>query len=604
MRLTKPWGLAREWLEPYKQITDPVHGNIYLTYLETRLADTPPLQRLRRVRQLGTTHLVYPGATHSRFAHVLGALRVAQDLLDGVIDQRSGPSPVKDLFTQWREDAPYEYDRRLAEATVLARLGALLHDLCHVPFGHSIEDDLKILDPHDRNRARFDRLWAMLDGDVRKALESDARLLRNLTPLILSKEPPAGAIPPAYPFVYDIVGNTICADLLDYLRRDHLYTGLPLALGRRFEAGFYVTPIGDPDLSARMALRIVRRNGAERVDAVTELLKHLRYRYELSERVLVHHAKLAADAMVGKALEMWYDALLAAKLRSALAGQRRGGAGRGGSVPNATRLDALRDAARRRLGDDRVDELAGEAKGEVDVELCQRGDDAMLEYLRDLRPETSGLDVKRVAAINQLAAGILNRTLFKPVAQQSETRGPRADFYAEHGDSQARRRLEEDAARFAGLERAWQILIWLPSPTMRLKVAEVLVDDGDQILPFVERERRGQRRGIDIYEAHENLWAVSVFVDPRVDARRARQALARLSAQMRVPLGGLETELGDRPYEWPDRLAIREAKKRRKRRTPREADLLAVRLGGRRAARGAGRSPTFEALVSEYEQLL
>ncbi len=57
-----------------------------------------------------------------------------------------------------------------------------------------------------------------------------------------------------------------------------------------------------------MVLRI-QRDSQTRADVVTELLKHLRYRYELSERVLVHHAKLAADAMIGKALSIWRDAL-------------------------------------------------------------------------------------------------------------------------------------------------------------------------------------------------------------------------------------------------------------------------------------------------------
>lgn len=159
MRETEPWGLDVDWLQPGKVITDPVHGDIYLTKLETAFVDASPMQRLRRVYQLGTTHLVYPGASHTRFSHSLGALRVAQDLLDVVLDQRSGPRPAYDLFQQWANDWPREeYEKRIAEATILARLGGLLHDLCHVPFGHSIEDDLGILEAHDENRARFDAL--------------------------------------------------------------------------------------------------------------------------------------------------------------------------------------------------------------------------------------------------------------------------------------------------------------------------------------------------------------------------------------------------------------------------------------------------------------
>lgn len=101
MRTTKPWGLDEIWLEPGKVITDPVHGDIHLTHLEMAIVDSLPFQRLRRVRQLGTTHLVYPGATHTRFAHSIGAVKVAQDLIDIIVDQRSGRDAPEDLFTQW-----------------------------------------------------------------------------------------------------------------------------------------------------------------------------------------------------------------------------------------------------------------------------------------------------------------------------------------------------------------------------------------------------------------------------------------------------------------------------------------------------------------------
>jgi uncharacterized protein len=148
MRETEPWGLAAKSLTTKKVITDPIHGDIFITDLERRVIDSPPFQRLRRVRQLGMTHLVYPGATHNRFAHSLGSLAMAQGLMDAVIDQQLGPHPHDlDLFAEWRAELAYgtnafnpdEYNRRLGEATILARLGALLHDFTHIPFGHSLE---------------------------------------------------------------------------------------------------------------------------------------------------------------------------------------------------------------------------------------------------------------------------------------------------------------------------------------------------------------------------------------------------------------------------------------------------------------------------------
>src|SRR5438105_11349308 len=111
-RRVRPWGLPERLLEADKVITDPVQNDIYLTRLEALLVDSPPMQRLRRVRQLGTTHLVYPGASHSRLSHSLGALRTAQDLLDSVTDQRNGPDSVPDIFAEWASD-PQAYDRKV-----------------------------------------------------------------------------------------------------------------------------------------------------------------------------------------------------------------------------------------------------------------------------------------------------------------------------------------------------------------------------------------------------------------------------------------------------------------------------------------------------------
>ena len=183
-RQLRPWGLDAALLQADKVVTDPIHGDIYLSRLERWVADSPPMQRLRRVRQLGTTHLVYPGATHSRFSHSLGALRVAQDLLDAVIDQRHGPLVAKDLFSEWEAD-PEQYELRVAEATVLARLGALLHDLGHVPFGHTIEDDLGILEAHDKNITRYNTLWSRFPEKLRNALPEE--LVAALRPTIFSK---------------------------------------------------------------------------------------------------------------------------------------------------------------------------------------------------------------------------------------------------------------------------------------------------------------------------------------------------------------------------------------------------------------------------------
>jgi HD superfamily phosphohydrolase len=628
MRESKPWGLAREQLATDKVITDPVHGDIFITKLERRVIDSPSFQRLRRVRQLGSTHLVYPGATHTRFAHSLGSVAMAQRLMDAVLDQELGPHPHQpDLFDEWREDLDYgtdrfnagEYDRRVAEATVLARLGALLHDLTHVPFGHSLEDDLELLESHDTNISRLDRLWNQFDDDLKNDLASEG-LADFLRPLIVSKaadrdeltkEIPrfqiskerAREIPHCadkqrwYDFVRDIIGNTICADLLDYLRRDHLYAGLPLAVGERYLAYFYVTPTrGEVHYPARMVLRI-HRGGRERPDVVTELLKHLRYRYELSERALVHHTKLAADAMVGKALEMWSDALWRGYALEQVDEQDE--------LKAETDIAVFKTKFGAANGKDARKDIDRRVVDEIEFQISRRGDDSLLEWLRDetevdaAKRDSDESKDKRRAAVNTLAKELLDRRLFKRIGVQADVPISPQDFHRRYGTKERRREYEEDAADFADISHSWKVLTWIPAHTMRLKVAGVLVDDNSEIRRFVDHERRGDERGADIYRDHLHLWAVHVFVDQSVTEAQREVVLARLASRVGVRFPELAF-LGSQPAEWPDMLAAVRSCKRRPDATGRARELFDY-VQGQRAARGTS-PPKFGLLQAEYDE--
>src|SRR2546422_5607030 len=64
-------------LKPIAEIRDPVHGYVKITEVERDLIDSPFIQRLRRIHQLAGAYLVYPGAVHSRFEHVIGTMNVA-----------------------------------------------------------------------------------------------------------------------------------------------------------------------------------------------------------------------------------------------------------------------------------------------------------------------------------------------------------------------------------------------------------------------------------------------------------------------------------------------------------------------------------------------
>lgn len=588
-----PWGLHPGLLSPAKVTTDPVHGDIYTTWLEQTIVDSPPFQRLRRIRQLGTTHLVYPGATHTRFSHSLGALRVAQDLLDAVLTQHEGRHPVSDLVTQWRPTDTRA--RHIARSIVLARLGALLHDLGHVPFGHSIEDDLKVLVEHDANEDRFVVLWGQLAEFVRERvrgsehfrgenepalatldtlLNENGELQGELRPMVVSKGPHTKDLGElAYPFAADLVGNTICADLLDYLLRDHLYTGLPVALGRRFMTAFFIVPEGRGEFEKRLALNIMR-DGHERTDVVTELLKALRYRYELSERALVHHAKLSADAMLGKALELWSDALWLQAACERIAGfddaeelRRRGD------------VEEMRQRFHDRLAAEYERDVVdkGREVHEVDLvvrrkledELVDAGDDGLLEKLAafrglketDTRVQAAGGFSPRVLELHrhtgELASAFLQRRLFKVAGRVGIEDAPAQELYDNIGkDARRRSDVERAAERFAGLRGGPQVLIWLPNPTMRVKVAEVLVDDGNHIDRFAAYEAPRARRGSDIYGGHSRLWGLWIFTRPDMTKAQREDVLAYLAERLGVAWEQQREHWGSAYWQWVDQLIL------------------------------------------------
>ncbi|MCD6365074.1 MAG: HD domain-containing protein, partial [Planctomycetes bacterium] len=101
----------------HKIIVDPVHGDIGLSELETKIINTRTFQRLRRLKQLGMASLVYPNAMHTRFGHSLGVLYVVSRFIE-VCQARA---EIKD------------------EDVVKVRLAALLHDVGHYPYSHLME---------------------------------------------------------------------------------------------------------------------------------------------------------------------------------------------------------------------------------------------------------------------------------------------------------------------------------------------------------------------------------------------------------------------------------------------------------------------------------
>ena len=129
----------------YSVMRDPVHGDIYLTHEELRVLDTPEMQRMRGIKQLGPAYLVFPGALHTRFDHSIGTVHVAQRMIDA-INRSFDIDPARGI-------AIGEEEARVV------RMAGLLHDVTHIPFGHNIEDQDALFERHD-SAYRYERLFA------------------------------------------------------------------------------------------------------------------------------------------------------------------------------------------------------------------------------------------------------------------------------------------------------------------------------------------------------------------------------------------------------------------------------------------------------------
>ena len=164
-------------MNQFEVVRDPLWNNIRLEPEALAIIDTPAFQRLRYVRQLGHAFLVYPGATHTRFEHALGAYHLAC-------------RATKDLEVQ---------------------LAALLHDIGHYPFSHALEE--AGLPPHEGLAARHLRTGALATTLDRLGVSAD-----TLLPLIQGTSASRLA---------GLIAGPIDVDKLDYLSRDAKMCGVP-----------------------------------------------------------------------------------------------------------------------------------------------------------------------------------------------------------------------------------------------------------------------------------------------------------------------------------------------------------------------------------------
>lgn len=171
-----------------KIVNDPVYG--FITIPDEILFDViehPYMQRLRRIMQLGLSHLVYPGALHTRFHHVIGATHLMSLAIETI--RKKG----------------FEITLEEERAVLLA---ILLHDIGHGPFSHALEYDIVNNVSHEKISGYFIKELANEFGED---LERALLIFKNT----YSK-----------PFLHQLVSSQLDMDRLDYLNRDSFYSGV------------------------------------------------------------------------------------------------------------------------------------------------------------------------------------------------------------------------------------------------------------------------------------------------------------------------------------------------------------------------------------------
>jgi len=434
-------GFPREEHDPYggKRLRDEVHLDVYLSRLEMKVVNHPDFQRLDGLKQLGTAYLLYRNAKHTRFDHAIGTVAAAQQLMDLV-----------------NAKARSDEERIPEEAQVVARMCALLHDIAHLPFGHSLEAEANVIkaahDSPDRLKSKIGEgtgIGNILGQEMRESIIATLTATDQELPRL------------KYSYIADIVSNTICADLLDYTQRDLRNTGLLYTFDPRFLSYFVLTR--DKKGHKRMAIRLWRRKPrGVRQEVVTDIIALLRLRSTLAEKVYYHPNKMLTSAMISRAV---YAAGMKEEQLMGFTDDRL--------------LNQLADKKKTK------DELANK--------LAQRLIDRQL--------------YKAIYWVSKVGEDELDSRWVRQKQLAKE-------YHESTNSPENRARAEARLERMADLEPGSSI-IYCPDLRMQLKPARVLVELPDEpALPLEEVTSRGIRDAVEqVQGQHKKLWKFYVFVE-------------------------------------------------------------------------------------------
>ncbi len=254
--------LDEDYTRPYR---DPIWQHIYLSEPLLAVTATLPFQKLTRIKQLGPTYLVYPGATHTRFSHSLGVFNLARRMITQLVKKDQSGTHTLDGV----------------KAFLCA---ALLHDLGHYPFAHSLKD--LAVKPHEQLTGET----ILTRPEIARTIEEELRVPASWVAAIVDQRLSCRATVPI-PLYRNLLSGVLDPDKLDYLNRDAYFCGVPYGVQDIDYIFDQICPHPEKGLA-------VSRQGLGSVESVL-FAKYLMYR-----NVYWHRTVRVITAMIKKAILM------------------------------------------------------------------------------------------------------------------------------------------------------------------------------------------------------------------------------------------------------------------------------------------------------------
>lgn len=268
------------------EIRDPVHGFIEIDSWERDIIDHYAFQRLRRIRQLAWTDMVYPGAMHTRFEHSLGVMHIATKMYNHIVDRKGDYLKSQLGFN----DSGLDRDRKIV------RLACLLHDVGHSPFSHAGEGLMDINPSTNKPYKHEDYSAAIVLHKFKDIIEGHAQnenyriTVKEISDLL------SGSIDLGRRLLWrNLITGQLDADRADYLLRDSYHLGanygsydlkrllVTLTVSKHPETGAPLIAIEEGGLHAAEALIIAR--------------------YLMFTQVYFHHTRRAYDYHIAEAMK-------------------------------------------------------------------------------------------------------------------------------------------------------------------------------------------------------------------------------------------------------------------------------------------------------------